>query len=195
MIVTLYFVVSGANYFIPTLLTLLLIGREGELGTVESVTAVFTAVLMYIIGRKGASINKMYLFATLAYFVASLVLNISYTIPAVLLYILVTSMILSVVWNLIYTNSMEIMDHEQAINPGSNQYALVLDNEIYFDAGRLLGMALLFGIYMITSQEIALQVTPLILSVLLLLILIPLTKNVAYIQSTKTSERNRALTQ
>ncbi|GAB4027381.1 MAG: hypothetical protein Fur0011_5300 [Candidatus Microgenomates bacterium] len=72
---------------------------------------------------------------------------------------------------------MEIMDREQDLNPGSNQYALVMDNEIYYNLGRILGMTILFGGYALLGQRTSLVITPIILSILLIAIIIPLNKN------------------
>lgn len=179
LIVMLYYVVAGANYFIPTLLTLLLIGREGELGTLESMTAVVTAILMYWIGRKSKAHHSptIYIIAALAMLLSSIILSLSYNLFSVLLYIFTSAVSLSVCWNLIYANSMEIMDQEQDNNPGSNQYALVMDNEIYFNVGRILGMAVLFGFYTYFGQSYALLYTPVLLSTMLLFIIYPLKKN------------------
>lgn len=179
LISALYYVVAGANYFIPTLLTLLLIGLEGELGTLESLTAILTAILMYWIGRKTqlSKSSRIYVIAGISYFLSSIFLAYSYNLASVLLYIFTSSISLSVCWNLIYANSMETMDREQDLNPGSNQYALVMDNEIFYNLGRILGMAILFGGYAVLGQKTSIVITPIILSLLLLAIIIPLNKN------------------
>lgn len=182
LISALYYVVAGANYFIPTILTLLLIGLEGELGTLESLSAILTAILMYWIGRKTklSRSSKIYVVAGVLYLAASLLLTYFYNLASVLFYIATSSISLSICWNLIYANSMEIMDKEQDLNPGSNQYALVMDNEIYYNLGRIIGMAILFEGSAVLGQRTALVITPIILSLLLLSIIIPLNKNLKF---------------
>lgn len=178
-----YYIVAGANYFIPTLLTLLLIGLEGELGTLESLAAIVTAILTYWIGRKIKLSNstKIYFFAALSYLASSVYLALAYDLFSVLVYIFTSAVSLSICWNLIYANSMEVMDHEQDLNPGSNQYALVMDNEIFYNLGRVIGMAILFGGYHFYGQKATLTITPTIISALLIIIIIPLKKNLGSI--------------
>ena len=179
-----YYIVAGANYFIPTLLTLLLIGLEGELGTLESLTAIVTAILTYWIGRKIKLSNStnIYFFAALSYLASSVYLALAYDLFSVLVYIFTSAVSLSICWNLIYANSMEVMDHEQDLNPGSNQYALVMDNEIFYNLGRVIGMAILFGGYHLYGQKATLTITPTIISALLLIIILPLKKNLGSIE-------------
>lgn len=179
LITSLYYIVAGANYFIPTLLVLLLIGLEGELGTLESATAITTALTMYYIGRKTKPKHALNIYITFSVLliIAALIMAVSFGVVAVLIYIFISSLTLAVCWNLIYANSMEIMDYEQDLNPGSNQYALVMDNEIFFNIGRIVGMAILFGLSYAIGQNLSLRITPIIISSVLLVVAYPLAIN------------------
>ena len=183
----LYWTLSGVNYFVPTILVLVFVGTEAALGTIESITALLVAVLLYIIGRKSSAKHLMTtIIATGIVFLAgALMFNFTYGFVGAIIYSVAYSLTGAVAWNSIYSNSMEVIDRESEYGSNHNQYALVLDNEIFFNLGRIIGMALFFGLVALTNQEISLRIAPLIAGSLQLIMLIPLGILVRYMRSNK----------
>lgn len=172
----LYWTLSGVNYYVPTILVLIFVGAEAALGTIESITALLVAILLYVIGRKSSDKHLMptIIVTGSVFLMGAVIYNLTYGFVGAIIYSVVYSLTSAVSWNSIYSNSMEVMDRELEHGSSRNQYALVLDNEIYFNLGRILGMALFFGLVVISSQETSLRLTPLIAGVLQLVMLVPL---------------------
>lgn len=57
---------------------------------------------------------------------------------------------------------------------------------MFYNLGRILGMAILFGSYAFFGQQTALVITPIILSLFLLTIIIPLNKNLKITSASNT---------
>lgn len=167
-------IVIGAEFVIPSVLILVLVGKEGVLGLVTSAAAVLSAMCLYILGRKG-SVEKAWKTVGLAdaiYLGGAVILAIFYSPVSVLLYMAVSTIGWAFRWSPSYAVIMEAMDQE---NTESGQYAYVCDNELTFNIGRTLGLTLIFVVATM-GQEMALRYVPLILGITSFLALIPLVK-------------------
>lgn len=174
----LYWILSGINAFIPSILVLMFVGEEGILGTIESVTAGVVAVVLYIVGRKTKEEHalKIILATGSVFLLGTIIYNFTYGFIGALIYTVFWSLTSSIFYNALYTNTMSVMDIEVEENENVTQYSLVFDNELFFNLGRVFGMILFFGVAYLYSQEISLRFTPVIAAVLQLLIVFPLAK-------------------
>jgi YQGE family putative transporter len=177
-----YWTLGGINFIIPTVLVLMFVGEEGILGTVESVVYLFSAVILYYLGRKTDSRHHITIVMVCAaiFLLAAILYNFTFGLVGALIYTMFCSLTSGPAWNAIYTTTMEVMDKEHGENPSVSQYGYVLDNEIFFNLGRLLGMVLFFGLAYITTQETSLRFTPIIAGSLQLLLIYPLSILVRY---------------
>lgn len=179
---TIFWIVNGVNYFIPTVLVLMLVGSEGELGTLESFSALLIALILYYIGRKARTQDtlKIIFWASFIFVIGVIFLNVFFGLIGAIVYSLTYSISSAITWNLMYTTSMAVMDKESEHGHNHNQYALVFDNELFFNVGRIIGMCLFFGIIYYTSQESSLRITPIIIGILQFTMLIPLSVLLKY---------------
>lgn len=182
-----FWIVSGVNNFIPTVLILMLVGSEGELGTLESISALLIALILYYIGRKAKSNDtlKIIIGSNLIFVLGVVFLNIYFSFIGAIIYSLACAISSAITWNLMYTTSMAVMDKEIEYGHNLNQYALVFDNELFFNIGRVVGMSLLFGLMYYLNQEIALHITPIIISIFQFAMLIPLYILLRYVNHPK----------
>lgn len=189
LVLCLHQLLSGINFFVPTFLVLLFVGAEGAIGTIESVTALLVSFMLYWVGRKGTQKHSFSLMlATSAVFlIGSILYNLTYGALGALIYSLACSLTGALSWNILYTNSMEVMDHETKHGHNHNQYAFIFDNELFFNIGRILGMGIFFGLSYFTSQELSLRLTPLIAAVLQFVLLVPLSTLLKYTASNQSS--------
>lgn len=172
-------IVVGAEFVIPSVLVLLLVGHEGVLGLVNSGTAVLSAISLYLIGRLGTSkhVTRIVGTAIAIYFVGTAVLAIFYGPVAVLIYSAASTIGWALRWPASYSVIMEIMDK---VKTGKGNYAYVCDNELFFNLGRSIGLAIIV-ILLAISQEAALRFTPMIIACFVMLSLIPLSKLIRYL--------------
>ena len=66
------------------------------------------------------------------------------------------------------------MDQEKDAKTVTNQYALIFDNELFFNLGRVGGMLFFFAVAKYSSQEIALRFVPVVIGLLQFALLVPL---------------------
>lgn len=165
-------IVVGAEFVIPSVLILVLVGHEGTLGLVNSVTAVLSALILYILGRKGEIKNiwNVYLIASIFFLISGAILAWQYSAVSVLVYMVASTVGWALRWPPAYSVVMETMDRE---GTSDGQYALICDNELMFNIGRSLGLGLVMAAVSV-SQTTALRFIPLIVGMTSLLALIPL---------------------
>lgn len=168
-----YWSFDGLYFILPTALIMIVSNSEGIVGTFDSASAVISAILAYYVGRKLSNANMPWLFKFSTYLLVlgSVGLAWKISLPTILLYSLVSGGLSFVLrWNPYYTNLMDLMDAEK-----SDNYSLVLDNEIYFNLGRLFSVGVMFIVVYATSLETAIRYVPLALA-LLQLTTLPLIK-------------------
>ncbi|MEK7499733.1 MAG: hypothetical protein AAB649_03945, partial [Patescibacteria group bacterium] len=136
----LYWTLSGVNFFIPTFLVLMFVGAEGVLGTLKSITAVLVALMLYIVGRKSSQKHAMSIVLStgIIFLVGAVLFNLTYGVLGAIIYSITCSLTGAITWYAIYTNSMEVMDKEKDYGHNLNQYALIFDNELFFNIGRII---------------------------------------------------------
>ena len=155
----------GVTLVLPNILILMLVGGEGILGTVQAVTAGLSAVAVYIIGRKSTIKTAWWfiLFGSLAFLLGTLVLALSFTWIGALAYSVVITLTWASIWTPSNTVTMDLMDH---LEPDTErQYAYVCDNELFFNIGRALGIAIICTLAIVISDRTALQYTAVIAGV------------------------------
>lgn len=159
---------SGINFIIPNILVLMFVGDEGVLGTVESITALITAILLYFVGRKSNHKHLLWIvgIANAVFILGMIIYNFTYGYIGALVYTVSVALTGALAFNPIYTVTMEIMDQEKKSLKSSNQYAYVFDNELFFNLGRIGGMLLFFVVAKYLSQNIALRYVPLSIGIL-----------------------------
>lgn len=146
----------AVRYIVPGILVLLLIGNEGVLGTIQSITTLIAAMFMYIIGRKATveSFWKVFGTGALIYLLASGFLATGVTFFAALIYVLISTLVGPSMWTSTYTVVMEAMDKEVGQRDPGILYSLVSDNELFFNIGRIIIMMVFFALLRVSETTV-----------------------------------------
>lgn len=134
-------------------------GAEGALGTVQSIGAVLSAVLMYVIGRRAKPEHRLTIFGWGIWLFAlgALLNGALYNSLAVILF-MVCMMFAQALLDIAYFPiQMKVIDHVAKLER-RNDYAYILSHEggLYF--GRLFGCGLFLVVAYCVSRDMALRV-------------------------------------
>lgn len=151
----------------PAMLIMLLLGKEGALGTAQSVGAIISAVLMYLIGRLSKPSDRIKTFAAgLILFAIAAVLNgILFNSLGVILFMLFLLLAKPLLDLAYFPIQFRVIDIVSKIEK-RGEFAYILNHEAGLYIGRFLGagtfLLLAYGI----STEIALRYAIIIIAVL-----------------------------
>ncbi len=153
-------------------------GAEGALGTVQSIGAVLSAVLMYVIGRRAKPEHRLTIFGWGIWLFAlgALLNGALYSSLAVILF-MVCMMFAQALLDIAYFPiQMKVIDHVARLER-RNDYAYILSHEAGLYLGRLFGCGLFLVVAYCVSREAALRVV-LPLVALIQALSIPLAKHI-----------------
>lgn len=159
--------VQGFLVTAPAMLIMLLLGKEGALGTAQSVGAVFAAVLMYIIGRKTGPEHRIYVFGTglVLFTIAALINGILFNETGVILFmlfLLLAKPLLDLAYFPIQFSVIDILTKKEK----RSEFAYILNHEAGLYAGRLTGAGTFLLLAYYFSNEVALRYAIIIVAVL-----------------------------
>lgn len=154
----------------PAMLIMLLLGKEGALGTAQSVGAIIAAFLMYAIGRAAKPEHRLYIFAAglIGFALAAISNGILFNATGVLLFmlfLLVAKPLLDIAYFPIQFSVIDILSKKEH----RNEFAYILNHEIGLYAGRFLGAGTFIFLAWYFSNEVALRYAIVIIALLQLL--------------------------
>lgn len=154
----------------PAMLIMLLLGKEGALGTAQSVGAIIAAVLMYIIGRAAKPEHRITIFAggLICFALAAIFNGALYNATGVvifMLFLLLAKPMLDIAYFPIQFSVIDILSKKEK----RNVYAYILNHEVGLYAGRFLGAGTFIFLAYYFSTEVALRYAIIIIAVLQLL--------------------------
>ena len=150
---------SGLGSFVPIIMVMQFIGKEDALGTVQSLSAVVAAIIIYTVGKKitveqrGWIVAGNVLFAILA----GLSFAILYSKIGVFIYFIFQSFaqpLGSIGYSSIYYGLVETENQKT-----QNHYSHIVDSEIYINSGRIIGITAFILFIHLSSQAVALRYT------------------------------------
>lgn len=151
----------------PAMLIMLLLGKEGALGTAQSIGAIIAAILMYIIGRVSGPAHRLRIFAggLILFTVAALFNGILYNeigVVLFMLFLLLAKPLMDLAYFPIQFSVIDILSKKE--NRG--EFAYILNHEAGLYVGRFLGAATFLLLAYGFSVEIALRYAIIIIAVL-----------------------------
>jgi YQGE family putative transporter len=131
----------------PAMLIMMLVGQEGTLGATQAIGGVFSACLMYTVGRIAAPQHRRIVFAAgLVLFLLGAITNtLLFNAVGVLIFIgclLLAKPLLDLAY---YPIQLQVVDVVSRLE-GRNQYAYIFNHEFGLFTGRCLGCGLFLGI-------------------------------------------------
>jgi len=151
----------------PAMLIMLLLGKEGALGTAQSVGAIIAAFVMYIIGRRSKPSDRIYIFATglICFTIAALLNGMLFNPLGVILFmlfLLVAKPLLDIAYFPIQFNVIDLLAKIEE----KSVYAYILNHEAGLYAGRFLGATTFIVLAYYYSNEFALRYAIIIIAFL-----------------------------
>ena len=142
----------------PAMLIMLLLGKEGALGTAQSVGAIIAAVIMYIVGRISKPSHRLKIFAAgLILFATAAMLNgILFNQAGVILFMLFLLVAKPLMDLAYFPIQFKVIDIVSKIE-NRGEFAYILNHEAGLYAGRFLGAGTFLALAYAISTEIALR--------------------------------------
>lgn len=162
--------VQGFLVTAPAMLIMLLVGKEGALGTAQSIGAIIAAIAMYIIGRNTSPKHRLYVFGTglVLFAVAAIINGILYSSTGVILFmlfLLLAKPLLDLAYFPIQFSVIDILTKKEK----RSEFAYILNHEAGLYVGRLIGAGTFLILAYSFSVEIALRYAIVIVALLQLL--------------------------
>ena len=154
----------------PAMLVMRHVGQEGSLGTILSVGSVFSAILLYVLGRTTQPKHRIYLFAVgLSLFALGALANAAlFNKLGVLLFMVLLVLGRPLADIAYFTIQLLVIDTVSNLER-RNQYAYIFNQEFGFYLGRFLGCGLFLVLAYQVSNEFALRYALLVVAVVQLL--------------------------
>ena len=151
----------------PAMLIMLLLGKEGALGTVQSVGAIIAAIIMYIVGRLSKPSHRVRIFAAglILFAVAAMLNGILFNGTGVVLFMLCLLIAKPLMDLAYFPIQFKVIDIVSKIEK-RGEFAYILNHEAGLYAGRFLGAGTFLVLAYTISTEIALRYAIIIIAVL-----------------------------
>lgn len=151
----------------PAMLIMLLLGKEGALGTAQSIGAIIAAFVMYIIGRRSKPSHRIYIFSAglICFTIAAIFNGVLFNSAGVILFmlfLLVAKPLLDIAYFPIQFNVIDIISKIEK----RSVYAYILNHEAGLYVGRFTGAATFIILAYFYSTEFALRYAILIIAIL-----------------------------
>lgn len=154
---------DGFWYYLPTILVLLLVGKEGALGLAEGFSALISSLLLYDLGKrlKAHLRLKALLWGYAFYILGSVLLVIHFSYISALSYLFLINFAGSFIWANYLPMFYKLIEKETKTGPNP-AYGYIFDHEVFLNIGRISSAFLLCFLIFYSSEEAALRLAPLI---------------------------------
>jgi YQGE family putative transporter len=151
----------------PAMLIMLLLGKEGALGTAQSIGAIIAAVIMYIVGRLSSPRHRIFIFAAgVSLFALGAILNgVLFNQVGVVLFILLLLIAKPLMDLAYFPIQFRVIDIVSKIEK-RGEFAYILNHEAGLYTGRFLGAGTFLLLAYTISTEIALRYAIVIIGLL-----------------------------
>ena len=170
--------VQGYLVTAPAILVMRLVGDEGSLGTIQSISGILTAFLLYILGRTAKPKHRLYIFSAgiLVFFIGALTNQILFSALGVIVFVLAKVIFMPLHDIAYFPIQMRIID-VLSVKENRSEFAYIFNHEFGLYIGRFMGLVLFIYLAFYVSEEIALRYSLLIIATIQLLS-IPLARNI-----------------
>ncbi|HEU0109925.1 MAG TPA: MFS transporter [Flavisolibacter sp.] len=142
----------------PAMLIMLLVGKEGALGTAQSIGAIIAAVIMYVMGRLSKPSDRIKIFAVaLSLFALGAIINgVLFNEMGVILFMLLLLIAKPMMDLAYFPIQFRVIDIVSKIEK-RGEFAYILNHEAGLYAGRFLGAGTFLLLAYVFSTEVALR--------------------------------------
>lgn len=170
--------VQGYLVTAPAILILTLVGDEAALGTIQSISGILTAFLLYILGRTTQPRHRIYIFAAgmIIFLIGALTNMILFSAIGVIVFVLCKVLFMPLHDIAYFPIQMKVIDI-LSVKENRSKYAYIFNHEFGLYLGRFFGLVLFIVLAMYVSKEFALRYS-LVIVALIQVLAIPLAKNI-----------------
>lgn len=150
--------VQGFLVTAPAILVMKLVGEEGTLGLIQSISGGITAILVYILGRVTKPKHRIIVFSIglIIFFIGTVVNGILYSAIGVIIFVL-CKVIFQPLHDLAYFPIMLRVIDVVSKKENRNEYAYIMSHEVGLFIGRAFGLLLFLLLAFGFSEDFALK--------------------------------------
>jgi len=162
----------------PAILVMRLVGNEGSLGLVQSISGVATAILLYILGRYTKPEHRIHIFVVglIIFLIGTLANGILFSAVGVIVFVLCKVLFMPLHDIAYFPTQMRVIDVVSEIEK-RNEFAYIFNHEFGLYLGRFVGLGLFILLAYYVSESFALKYA-LIMIAVAQLASIPLAKHI-----------------
>ncbi len=154
----------------PAILIMRLVGDEGSLGNIQSLSGVLSAIILYILGRISKPKHRIYIFSAglIVFFIGTLVNGVLFSASGVIVFVICKVMfqpLHDIAYFPIQMKVIDVLSHKEK----RNQFAYIFNHEFGLYIGRFLGLGLFIFLIMYVSESFALKYSLIIIATIQLL--------------------------
>ena len=170
--------VQGYLVTAPAILIMTLVGNEAALGTIQSISGILTAFILYFLGRTTKPKHRIYIFAAgmTVFLIGALTNQILFSAIGVIVFVLCKVLFMPLHDIAYFPIQMKVIDILSEKEHRS-KYAYIFNHEFGLYLGRFFGLVLFIGLAFYVSKDFALRYS-LVIVALIQMLAIPLAKNI-----------------
>lgn len=149
---------QGYLVTVPAILIMKMVGEEGALSTVQSVSGIITAILLYVLGRITKPKHRIYIFAIgyVIFFIGALLHSLLFSALGVIIFIMCKVLYQPLHDMAYFPIQMKVINHLCAKN-GKSEFSYIVNHEFGLYVGRFSGLALFIGLDAFISEVFAVR--------------------------------------
>lgn len=162
----------------PAILIMMLVGNEGSLGTVQAISGVLTAFVLYFLGRVALPKHRIYILSIglFIFLIGTVVNGVLFSAAGVIVFVL-SKVLFQPLHDIAYFPiQMKVIDVVSKIE-NRNEFAYIFNHEFGLYIGRFIGLGVFILLATYVSQVFALKYSLIIIAVLQIAS-IPLAKHI-----------------
>ncbi|MFH0758896.1 MAG: MFS transporter [Bacteroidota bacterium] len=154
----------------PAILIMRLVGDEGSLGNIQSMSGVLSAIILYILGRISKPKHRIYIFSAglVVFFIGTLVNGVLFSATGVIVFVICKVMFQPLHDIAYFPIQMKVID-VLSYKEKRNQFAYIFNHEFGLYIGRFLGLGLFIFLITYVSESFALKYSLIIIAAIQLL--------------------------
>jgi YQGE family putative transporter len=170
--------VQGYLVTAPAILIMTLVGNEATLGTIQSISGILTAFILYFLGRTTKPKHRIYIFAAgmTVFLIGALTNQILFSAIGVIVFVLCKVLFMPLHDIAYFPIQMKVIDILSE-KENRSKYAYIFNHEFGLYLGRFFGLVLFIGLAYYVSKDFALRYS-LVIVALIQMLSIPLAKNI-----------------
>ncbi len=159
--------VQGYLVTAPAILVMKLVGDEGALGLIQSISGIFTAIILYLLGRFSKPEHRIAIFTTglLVFVIGTLANAIMFSATGVVVFMLATVLFKPLHDLAYFPIQMRVID-VLAKKEKRNEFSYIFHHEFGLYIGRILGLTLFLVLFFYISETFSLKYSLLIVAVI-----------------------------